>query len=58
METQEKVNYRSNFRRKVAQEVMAGLLTQQQASEKYRISVNLALHAASDNGSAGISAII
>lgn len=41
MENQEKVHYRSNFRRKVAQEVIAGLLTQQQAAEKYNISVNL-----------------
>lgn len=41
MQTLEKKHYRSNFRRKVAQEVMAGLLTQQQAAEKYHISVNL-----------------
>lgn len=41
MESKEKVHYRSNFRRKVAQEVMAGLLTQQQAAEKYHISINL-----------------
>lgn len=46
MKTSEKkpgvdTHYRSSFRRKVAQEVMAGLLTQQQAAEKYLVSLNL-----------------
>lgn len=41
MQDKEKPHYRSDFRRKVAQEVVSGILTQQLAAEKYSVSVKL-----------------